>query len=176
MDVIDPTDSNDTVDELLSYKRTLLCVERVAPILGLISVAVFDALMIKQLVNKGFDTITREQLSIIAAINLALLLICIAGFAYQCVVSYRRLRSKPTDDTPPCLNGHLIRSDLNTTCPICLDEIQETILFLTPCQHKFHPQCLQECLENAIHQCPICRKPISTVANDPTNLQPRRFA
>jgi len=156
-------EENSEPDDL---KLTMLCLDYAIPFVIICILIAFDALMIYEAMTRGLDTVTATQLSMLAAINLFFLFVGITGLAYQCCV--QRRRRKNLDDAPRCLDGRLIRSDLVTTCPICLEAINRGMVFMTPCQHKFHPHCLQECLENAIHQCPICRLPISSVSNDPT--------
>jgi len=137
--------------------------------LALSNVLIWSFLVVALLNYKLFtewESVPIEILSLVATINLVLLFACVGAFRLlrrTTVVS-----SRDDDQRPRCLDGQLIRSELSTTCPICLEAINGGLIFLTPCQHKFHPHCLQECLENAIHQCPICRQPISSVSNDPT--------
>lgn len=121
----------------------------------------FAALLNYKLVTE-WEYVTIEILCLVVTINLGILSACVNVFRLlrrTTVVSVFPYR----DDTPPCLNGQLIRSDLNTTCPICLEAINGGMLFLTPCQHKFHPHCLELCLKNAIVECPLCRQPITSV-------------
>lgn len=49
------------------------------------------------------------------------------------------------------------RLDENTTCPICLDEINENDDYLTtPCNHTFHKNCILTWLADN-GTCPVCR-------------------
>lgn len=42
-------------------------------------------------------------------------------------------------------------------CSICLSSLKKARLL--PCNHKFHPRCIQQWIE-IDNSCPLCRKPI----------------
>ena len=46
----------------------------------------------------------------------------------------------------------------NTECNICLDEyIQEDVVKYLPCNHIFHPMCIDQWLSTSSNKCPVCR-------------------
>jgi Ring finger domain len=46
------------------------------------------------------------------------------------------------------------------TCPICLDDFEhnQTIVRELPCQHIFHPECVDDFLRTNTSLCPMCKK------------------
>lgn len=66
-----------------------------------------------------------------------------------------------------------------TTCPICLEDFEhhETIVRELPCQHIFHPECVDEFLRSNSSLCPMCKKsalPIGYCPEDITISMVRR--
>jgi len=50
---------------------------------------------------------------------------------------------------------------INYTCPICLiDFVEQTRIKLLPCDHGFHPGCIEPWIEERNDSCPICRQTI----------------
>jgi len=46
----------------------------------------------------------------------------------------------------------------NTECNICLDEyIPEDVVKYLPCNHIFHPMCIDQWLSTSSNKCPVCR-------------------
>ncbi|GLG95200.1 Uncharacterized protein GBIM_02235 [Gryllus bimaculatus] len=45
----------------------------------------------------------------------------------------------------------------DTTCPVCLDEMNFLTARITPCRHIFHGQCLRQCVLQ-YQQCPMCKQ------------------
>jgi E3 ubiquitin-protein ligase RHA2 len=46
-------------------------------------------------------------------------------------------------------------------CPICLEEFtKEDKTVVTSCKHTFHKECLEDCMQVTLPQCPLCRKNI----------------
>jgi len=63
---------------------------------------------------------------------------------------------------------HKLSKNITTTenCSICFDEYKDTDnIMLLPCNHIFHPACINPWLSQHSHQCPLCRydcsKPIA---------------
>ena len=59
------------------------------------------------------------------------------------------------------LKEHLIKSDSQEECSICLESYQERdkIVQLT-CNHIFHKDCIREWLQIKQNNCPLCRLPV----------------
>lgn len=59
------------------------------------------------------------------------------------------------------LKEHLINSDSQEECSICLESYQERdkIVQLT-CNHIFHKDCIREWLQIKQNNCPLCRLPV----------------
>ena len=59
-----------------------------------------------------------------------------------------------------------------TTCPICLDDFEhnDTIVRELPCQHIFHPECVDEFLRTNSSLCPMCKKSALPVGYCPENI------
>ena len=49
-------------------------------------------------------------------------------------------------------NGKIIANDC---CNICLEQLNNTNVCITICEHKFHTSCIVQCHEKI---CPVCRK------------------
>lgn len=58
------------------------------------------------------------------------------------------------------------------TCPICLDDFEhnETIVRELPCQHIFHPECVDEFLRSNSSLCPMCKKSALPTGYCPENI------
>lgn len=51
-------------------------------------------------------------------------------------------------------------SHVGEVCPICLDKIEIASLFkMLPCNHIFHADCIDKCLENS-KKCPCCSEEV----------------
>ena len=59
-----------------------------------------------------------------------------------------------------------------TTCPICLDDFEhnDTIVRELPCQHIFHPECVDEFLRSNSSLCPMCKKSALPTGYCPDNI------
>ena len=65
------------------------------------------------------------------------------------------------------------------TCPICLDDFEtnETKVRELPCQHIFHPDCIDQFLLRNSSLCPMCKQsvlPVGACPVDITNMMVRR--
>lgn len=142
------------------------CCSVAIPSCGIFLIIVgFDVYMVIRIMKNGIESVPGNQLLVMVVLNLMFLMFIVAWIVHGCLLV--RHKTKETVSLKPrLLNGRLIRSAQHPTCPICLDEITETIQFLTPCQHQFHPHCLQDCVDNEIAQCPLCRKPITSVSSE----------
>jgi Ring finger domain len=58
------------------------------------------------------------------------------------------------------------------TCPICLDDFEhnDTIVRELPCQHIFHPECVDEFLRTNSSLCPMCKKSALPQGYCPENI------
>ena len=59
-----------------------------------------------------------------------------------------------------------------TTCPICLDDFEhnDTVVRELPCQHIFHPECVDEFLRTNSSLCPMCKKSALPTGYCPENI------
>lgn len=49
---------------------------------------------------------------------------------------------------------------MNVSCTICQDEFnKEDIVRILPCEHIYHPDCIDDWLKEHSYKCPCCRKP-----------------
>ena len=54
------------------------------------------------------------------------------------------------------------KKETSDNCVICVDEfIEEDQVRVLPCNHVFHPQCIDEWLVNHSSLCPLCKKEVS---------------
>ena len=54
------------------------------------------------------------------------------------------------------------KKEASDNCVICVDEfIEEDQVRVLPCNHVFHPQCIDEWLVNHSSLCPLCKKEVS---------------
>mmetsp|Transcript_22710 Transcript_22710/g.36777 ORF Transcript_22710/g.36777 Transcript_22710/m.36777 type:complete len:304 (+) Transcript_22710:1-912(+) len=80
---------------------------------------------------------------------------------------------------PASQNGQATAKDTNDVdhddeCPICLDvlfdlqnpssQLQNNVVCLKSCKHRFHQQCIMQSLQTHHDKCPSCRKPIGVEA------------
>jgi len=50
----------------------------------------------------------------------------------------------------------------NDSCPICLDDFKEkTKIMLLPCDHGFHPECIEPWVRQHNDSCPMCRETVT---------------
>jgi len=50
---------------------------------------------------------------------------------------------------------------MNSSCPICLADFEEQIrIKLLPCDHGFHPECIEPWIGERSDSCPICRQTV----------------
>lgn len=78
-------------------------------------------------------------------------------FSVRRMLSTMILSNLPISTTPPD----------DKTCSICLVEATDTDQQqwkMLPCQHKFHPACIDEWLKSHI-TCPLCRKSVNVINN-----------
>lgn len=78
----------------------------------------------------------------------------------------------------PAVPAHQIAFS-QSTCPICLDDFvnEETTVRELPCNHIFHPECIDPFLRDNSSQCPLCKKsslPPGYCPVEVTNLMVRR--
>ncbi|OJD23418.1 hypothetical protein ACJ73_05226 [Blastomyces percursus] len=71
----------------------------------------------------------------------------------------------PRSQTTPIDNNqrhHVEPTFAQTTCPICLDDYDwgETTVRELPCQHIFHPECIDNFLLQNSSLCPVCKKSV----------------
>ena len=52
------------------------------------------------------------------------------------------------------------------SCPICYDEITNTNVVVTECNHKFHTSCLMNSVSRNGFGCPLCRGAMKTIEDD----------
>ncbi|KAF7512580.1 hypothetical protein GJ744_000841 [Endocarpon pusillum] len=91
--------------------------------------------------------------------------------------------TSPTKDTTPTsTRGSSLTQRKNlpnrdvpfsqTTCPICLDDFEhdETVVRELPCQHIFHPECVDEFLRTNSSLCPMCKKSALPTGYCPENI------
>ena len=52
------------------------------------------------------------------------------------------------------------------SCPICYDEITNTNVVVTECNHKFHTSCLMNSVSRNGFGCPLCRGAMKTIDDD----------
>jgi E3 ubiquitin-protein ligase RNF13 len=53
-------------------------------------------------------------------------------------------------------------TDITQTCSICLEDFKNSEkIRILPCDHIFHPKCVDEWLQNWNRTCPLCKKPIT---------------
>lgn len=58
--------------------------------------------------------------------------------------------------------------DTCDTCAICVDDFtQEDVVRVLPCTHVFHPQCIDEWLNNHSSLCPLCKMELPRGQNEP---------
>ena len=162
-------DESDEVSEVwtVSSRLTMICTEYISPTICLSTLFACDVYMIYKVFQQGVESTNKDQLSLLIAINVAFMLYATVAIVYRCDISRRKYSCKITDDdAPSCskLNGRLVSSSLprKRTCPVCLEEISETFVYITQCNHRFHPQCIQDCVENEIVRCPMCRETMTT--------------
>ena len=55
-------------------------------------------------------------------------------------------------------NSYQSISDLTIECPICLEEIDNKLSFMTECNHSWCQNCNTKLNKNNIINCPICKK------------------
>ena len=89
------------------------------------------------------------------------------------------VRVLPSDTTPNgrpsrAKKGHdLPTPELEVTCPICLQELDDKDIYKTPCNHDFHLQCLLNgifCSSNTA--CPLCRSQLPDKLTEDLQQQP----
>ena len=69
-----------------------------------------------------------------------------------------------------CLPTRKYKAESETTdnCVICVDDFtEEDTVRVLPCDHIFHPQCIDEWLGNHSSLCPLCKKRVPRVAMPP---------
>lgn len=93
--------------------------------------------------------------------------------------SHTSLAAKETTSSPhvsvPAQHKALPKRDVpfsQPTCPICLDDFthDETVVRELPCQHIFHPECVDEFLRTSTSLCPICKKSALPAGFCPDNI------
>jgi Ring finger domain len=82
---------------------------------------------------------------------------------------------KPTQSFSALQRKNLPKRDVpfsQTTCPICLDDFEhnDTIVRELPCQHIFHPECVDEFLRTNSSLCPMCKKSALPTGYCPENI------
>ncbi len=92
------------------------------------------------------------------------------------------ITSPPHETTPTSTQGlslaerkNLPKRDVpfsQPTCPICLDDFEhdETVVRELPCQHIFHPECVDEFLRSNSSLCPMCKKSALPTGYCPENI------
>ena len=80
-----------------------------------------------------------------------------------------------TQGSPLTQRKNLPKRDVpfsQTTCPICLDDFEhdETVVRELPCQHIFHPECVDEFLRTNSSLCPMCKKSALPTGYCPENI------
>lgn len=103
------------------------------------------------------------------------------------VAPERRSISEPTYTVPPHFtngSGPAIlprSSSLRTprqltysqpTCPICLEDFisDRTVVRQLPCQHIYHPKCIEAVLTKSSSLCPVCKGPVLPKGYCPENI------
>ncbi|KAG5289434.1 RING finger domain-containing protein [Histoplasma ohiense] len=92
-------------------------------------------------------------------------------------------KSPSSAPPPPSPRSQTTTSDSNqqrhaqptfsqTTCPICLDDYDwgETTVRELPCQHIFHPECIDNFLLQNSSLCPVCKKSVLPRGYCPTKI------
>ena len=69
-------------------------------------------------------------------------------------------------------NGYdeIKESDINETCTICLEELND-IIQLNDCSHSFCKSCIYDWFNNGKNICPLCRTNINTYNYNDKNYQ-----
>ncbi|KAK4946073.1 hypothetical protein LTR10_014875 [Elasticomyces elasticus] len=90
-------------------------------------------------------------------------------------------KSFQPDENEPVVSGRPLRKAIfnQPTCPICLDDFThgDTIVRELPCNHIYHPECIDPFLRENSSLCPMCKKSVLPAGYCPvqvTNLMVRR--
>lgn len=100
------------------------------------------------------------------------------GEANNAGQSVKPRENPTTKGAPSDVAGHEVHFS-QRTCPICLDDFVqgETTVRELPCNHIFHPECIDPFLRNNSSLCPMCKKSALPPGYCPvqvTNLMVRR--
>lgn len=66
------------------------------------------------------------------------------------------------------VNDNSIDLDRREQCSICLEYTSEEDVHLNPCNHCFHMKCVKDMVSNNTTKCPLCKRVILGVKEDPT--------
>ncbi|EED18541.1 RING finger domain protein, putative [Talaromyces stipitatus ATCC 10500] len=69
--------------------------------------------------------------------------------------------------TAPAAAPHSVAETGNNNCPICTDDfVKGQDVRLLPCNHQFHPECIDPWLINVSGTCPLCRIDLNPVNSE----------
>ena len=75
------------------------------------------------------------------------------------------------------MRKYTANSGISETCVICVDEFtEEDQVRVLPCNHIFHPQCIDEWLGNHSSLCPLCKKRVPRVIPPPERSEGRNVS
>ena len=69
---------------------------------------------------------------------------------------------------PNDVNDNSIDMESRDQCSICLDYTDENDAHLNPCNHIFHMKCVKDMIAKNIKKCPLCKRNILGIKEDPT--------
>lgn len=63
------------------------------------------------------------------------------------------------DDDLSKMETLIVKEDSDSKCGVCMSKYKkDEKLYLLPCKHKFHKECIEPWLKQYNYKCPICRK------------------
>ena len=73
---------------------------------------------------------------------------------------------------PPSSLAHRQLTYSQPSCTICLDDFEShrTIVRELPCQHIYHPDCIDAFLTKSSSRCPVCKRPVLPTGYCPENI------
>ena len=76
---------------------------------------------------------------------------------------------------PEEVNDSSIDMESRDQCSICLEYTDEKDVHLNPCNHQFHMKCVKDMISKGIKKCPLCKRNILGIKEDPTFVVDENF-